>query len=258
MPELPEVETLCRQLQERIAGKKILATKVFDPKLDGIANVRGARICGVCRRGKTVEMRLHDGGSILIHLRMTGRLFWRTDRKKEPHTRWRIILDEGIIDLVDPRRFATVRVVQTVQEPSTNDLMDRFDFRKFMQSQAGRRVHVKNLLMDPKAIAGIGNIYACEILHGAGISPTRSAAALGESEWRKIFRQARRILKKAVACRGTSISDWRDLYGCAGENQNELKVYGKEGEACARCGGIIVRIRQGGRSTFYCPRCQKE
>ena len=126
-----------------------------------------------------------------------------------------------------------------------------------MQSQAGRRVHVKILLMDPKAIAGIGNIYACEILHGAGISPTRPAAALSETEWRKIFRQARRVLRKAIAGRGTSISDWRDLYGCAGENQNELKVYGKEGEACSRCGGIIVRIRQGGRSTFYCPQCQK-
>lgn len=258
MPELPEVETLCRQLQEKIAGKKILAAKVFDHKLDGIANVRGMRICGVCRRGKTVEMRLHDGRSIVIHLRMTGRLFWRADRKKEPHTRWRITLADGNLDLVDPRRFATVRVVPAGQEPLSNDLMKRFDFRKFMQSHAGRRVHVKILLMDPKAIAGIGNIYACEILHGAGISPTRPAAALSETEWRKIFRQARRVLRKAIAGRGTSISDWRDLYGCAGEHQNELKVYGKEGEACSRCGGTIVRIRQGGRSTFYCPQCQKE
>jgi formamidopyrimidine-DNA glycosylase len=111
--------------------------------------------------------------------------------------------------------------------------------------------------MDQKAIAGIGNIYACEILHSAGISPTRPAAALGEPEWRKIFSRARSVLKKAIVGRGTSISDWKDLYGCAGENQNELRVYGKEGEACARCGGIIVRIRQGGRSTFYCPQCQK-
>lgn len=258
MPELPEVETLCRQLQEAIAGKKILATKVFDHKLDGVANVRGMRICGVCRRGKTVEMRLHDGRSIVVHLRMSGRLFWRADRKKEPHTRWRITLADGNLDLVDPRRFATVRVVHAGQEPLTNDLMSRFDFGKFLQSQAQRRVHVKILLMDPKAIAGIGNIYACEILHGAGISPMRPAAALRESEWRKIFRQARRVLKKAIARRGTSISDWRDLYGCAGENQSELNVYGREGETCSRCDGIIVRIKQSGRSTFYCPQCQEE
>ncbi len=258
MPELPEVETLCCQLQGKIAGKKILAAKVFDHKLDGIANVRGMRICGVCRRGKTVEMRLHDGRSIVVHLRMSGRLFWRADRKKEPHTRWRMTLVDGNLDLVDPRRFATVRVVHAGRESLSNDLMGRFDFRNFMQSQAGRRIHVKTLLMDPKAIAGIGNIYACEILHAAGISPLRPAASLGESEWKKIFRQARRILRKAIAGRGTSISEWRDLYGCPGENQKELKVYGREGEDCVRCGGIIVRIRQGGRSTFYCPRCQEE
>ena len=185
-------------------------------------------------------------------------MFWRADRKKEPHTRWRITLADGNLDLVDPRRFATVRVVHAGQEPLTNDLMSRFDFGKFLQSQAQRRVHVKILLMDPKAIAGIGNIYACEILHGAGISPMRPAAALRESEWRKIFRQARRVLKKAIARRGTSISDWRDLYGCAGENQSELNVYGREGETCSRCDGIIVRIKQSGRSTFYCPQCQEE
>ena len=258
MPELPEVETLCRQLQTRIAGKKILSTKVCDHKLDGIGNVRGLRVLGVCRRGKTVEMRLEGGQCIIIHLRMSGRLFWRTGRCRESHTRWRITLEGGGIDLVDPRRFATVRVISDPPEALTNDLMGSFDFRKFLQSQAGRRIHVKTLLMDPKAIAGIGNIYACEILHAAGISPLRPAASLGESEWKKIFRQARRILRKAIAGRGTSISEWRDLYGCPGENQKELKVYGREGEDCVRCGGIIVRIRQGGRSTFYCPRCQEE
>jgi len=108
-----------------------------------------------------------------------------------------------------------------------------------------------------KAIAGIGNIYACEILHGAGISPVRQAAMLGDYEWKKIFSQARRVLKKAIAKRGTSISDWRDLYGCPGENQNELQVYGREGTTCCVCKEVIVRIKQGGRSTFYCPRCQK-
>ncbi|MDD3248930.1 MAG: bifunctional DNA-formamidopyrimidine glycosylase/DNA-(apurinic or apyrimidinic site) lyase [Smithellaceae bacterium] len=258
MPELPEVETLCRQLQATIDGKKILATKIFDHKLVNIANVRGMRICGVCRRGKTIRMRLHDGRSIVIHLRMTGRLLWREDSGKDPHTRWRMTMADGNVDLVDPRRFATVTVVRDDEAPSSNDLMSRFDFRKFMQRQAPRRVSVKTLLMDPKAVAGIGNIYACEILHGAGISPARISSTLGEPEWRKIFSQARRVLKKAIARRGTSISDWRDLYGRAGENQTGLSVYGKEGEVCSRCGGIIVRIRQGGRSTFYCPQCQKE
>ena len=257
MPELPEVETLCSQLQERIAGRKILATKACDHKLDGIASVRRLRVLGVCRRGKTVVMRLEGGRSLSIHLRMSGRLFWRTGAGREPHTRWRVTLEGGGVDLVDPRRFATIRVVDDMQEVSSRDLMGRYDFREFMKSQAGRKVQVKILLMDQNAIDGIGNIYACEILHGACISPLRPAASLGEADWKNIFRQARRILRKAIAGRGTSISDWRDLYGCPGENQKELKVYGREGEACARCSGIIVRIRQSGRSTFYCPRCQQ-
>ena len=166
------------------------------------------------------------------------------------------LFDRGNLDLVDPRRFATVRVVHAGRESLSNDLMGRFDFRNFMQSQAGRRIHVKTLLMDPKAIAGIGNIYACEILHAAGISPLRPAASLGESEWKKIFRQARRILRKAIAGRGTSISEWRDLYGCPGENQKELKVYGREGEDCVRCGGIKrdeVREGSGARKETQSP-----
>jgi formamidopyrimidine-DNA glycosylase len=257
MPELPEVETLSRQLQHRIAGEKIRATRIYDHKLDGLEDVRGRTILGVCRLGKSILIMLDDGGGIVIHLRMTGRLFWRTDKKREPHTRWRMALAGGSIDLVDPRRFATVKVVRTEPEKPANDLMGRFNLKHFLERQAGRRVPVKILLMDTKAVAGIGNIYACEILHGAGISPVRQAAMLGDHEWKKIFSQARRVLKKAIAKRGTSISDWRDLYGCPGENQNELQVYGREGTTCCVCKEVIVRIKQGGRSTFYCPRCQK-
>lgn len=257
MPELPEVETLSRQLQHRIAGEKIRAMRIYDRKLDGLEDVRGRTIRGVCRLGKSILIMLDDGVGIVIHLRMTGWLFWRTDKKREPHTRWRMTLAAGSIDLVDPRRFATVKVVRTEPEKPVNDLMGRFDLKHFLENQARRRVPVKGLLMDPKAIAGIGNIYACEILHGAGISPVRQAATLGDHEWKKIFRQARRVLKRAIAKRGTSISDWRDLYGCPGENQNELKVYGREGTTCCVCKEVIVRIKQGGRSTFYCPWCQR-
>jgi formamidopyrimidine-DNA glycosylase len=112
-------------------------------------------------------------------------------------------------------------------------------------------------MMDPKAIAGIGNIYACEILHSAGISPLRRASTLSMKEWKTIFSHAKRILNKGIEKRGTSISDWRDLYGCQGENQDELKAYGQERMRCSICGGTICRIKQGGRSTFYCPDCQK-
>jgi len=257
MPELPEVETLCRQLHKKIAGEKILATKIYDEKLAGLENVRGRRIEEVRRFGKSIEIVLDDGRSIVIHLRMTGRLLWHQNKAKEKHTRWRMTVVDGKVDLVDPRRFATIKIMTTHEDKDGKDLMTDFNEKEFLKRQALRKVGVKILLMDPKAIAGIGNIYACEILHGAGISPFRQAATLCEEEWKEVFRLGRRILKKGIEKRGTSISDWRDLYGRQGENQKELKAYGQEGKTCRACGGTIERIKQGGRSTFYCPHCQK-
>ena len=257
MPELPEVETLCRQLHARIAEKKILATAVYDDKLAGLGSVRGSTVKAVRRSGKTIVLMLNDGRSITIHLRMTGRLLWQQGTQREAYTRWRMTLADGNVDLVDPRRFATVKVETTGPEKDFKDLMTDFHEKAFLEKQSMRKVSVKVLLMDPKAIAGIGNIYACEILHRAGISPFRQAATLSEKEWKTVLRQARRILKKGIEKRGTSISDWRDLYGCQGENQNELKAYRREGKTCCICGGVIARVKQGGRSTFYCPQCQK-
>jgi len=257
MPELPEVETLCRQLHDKISGEKILATIVYDDKLAGLENVGGQMIEEVRRSGKTILIMLNEGRRIAIHLRMTGRLLWRQDNRKEKHTRWRMKVAGGNVDLVDPRRFATIRIEPKQQDKDGKDLITGFDEKAFLTRQAARKVSVKVLMMDPKAIAGIGNIYACEILHQTGISPFRQAATLSEREWRKVFRQARRILKKGIENRGTSISDWRDFYGCKGENQNELKAYGQEGKTCCTCGGVIARIKQNGRSTFYCPQCQR-
>ena len=176
---------------------------------------------------------------------------------REPHSRWRVSFTTGNVDLIDPRRFATVKVEASSQEKETRDLLTGFDEKVFLMRQAGRRVAVKVLLMDPKAIAGIGNIYACEILHRASISPLRPAATLNVKAWKNIFRLARQILETGIEKRGTSVSDWRDLYGCPGENQHELCAYGQEGRTCTICGGVIVRVKQGGRSTFYCPGCQK-
>lgn len=257
MPELPEVETLCRQLQVKIAGKQITGTTVYDEKLAGFGNVSGCRIEDVRRYGKTIVVKLDDKRRIAIHLRMTGRLFWRPDDAREPHTRWRMSINDGNIDLVDPRRFATVRIEAIAEDGTDKDLLICFSEKEFLSRQAIRRVSVKVLLMDPRAIAGIGNIYACEILHAAGVSPLREASTLSPKEWKKIFREGKRILKKGIERRGTSISDWRDLYGCPGEYQKELNVYGQEGKSCSSCGARVVRIKEGGRSTFYCPQCQK-
>jgi len=257
MPELPEVETLCRQLQKTVAGKKVLASEIFDSKLAHMENIRGRTISAVRRRGKTVELILSNRHSVFIHLRMTGRLLWLKEGDKPKHSRWHMSLTEGNVYLVDPRRFATVKLLPTGDSAAGNDIMHDFDQHAFIAGHGRRKVKVKNLIMDQKAITGIGNIYACEILHRAGIHPERVAAALTKKEWEKIFKSAKIILTKAIEKRGTSISDWRDLYGCQGENQFELRAYGRVGEQCGNCGGTIVRIKQGGRSTFYCPVCQK-
>ncbi|MCE5212014.1 MAG: bifunctional DNA-formamidopyrimidine glycosylase/DNA-(apurinic or apyrimidinic site) lyase [Deltaproteobacteria bacterium] len=257
MPELPEVETLNRQLQKKISGRAISATEVYDDKLTGIKNFQAGKVAGVERQGKTICIRLEDGRSIVIHLRMTGRLLWQESAERPRHSRWRAGFDKGNIFLVDPRRFATIRIERTKTEKIKNDLMADFDEKLFLAKQANRKINLKTLLMDQKALAGIGNIYACEILHRSGISPLRQAASLSIREWKMIFDSAKRILKKGIENRGTSISDWRDLYGLQGENQKELKVYGQQGKYCSTCGGTINRIKQGGRSTFYCHTCQK-
>jgi len=257
MPELPEVETLCRQLRKKIFGRKILASEVYDEKLAGIKNLKGRIIAAIERRGKTVNVFLDDGTFISIHLRMTGRLLWQKDSTRPKYSRWMMTFKDGNVFLIDPRRFATVKVQKAIPDKTRNDLLTGFDEKAFIEQHAVRKMNVKTLLMDPKALAGIGNIYACEILHQSGVSPLRQAFTLSGEEWKKVFDTAGKILKKGVEKRGTSISDWRDLFGDPGENQHELKAYGRERKSCTNCGGTIRRIKQGGRSTFYCPDCQK-
>jgi formamidopyrimidine-DNA glycosylase len=256
MPELPEVETLCRQLQTKIKGKKILATQIYDDKLRAVKNVQGRTVTDVERQGKRIVIGLDDGRAIFIHLRMTGRLLWQKDAEKPTHGRYRMTFADGNVFLDDPRRFATVEVSQKKDADTTKDIFKSFDLKYFLDNHACRKTSVKTLVMDKNAVEGIGNIYACEILHRIGINPERPAAKLTKADWSKFFKEAKVVLDKSITKRGTSISDWRDLYGEKGENQHELKAYGQEGKACSKCGGTIRRIKQGGRSTFYCPKCQ--
>jgi formamidopyrimidine-DNA glycosylase len=257
MPELPEVETVCRQLHRKIACKKILATEIYDSKLAHLVSLKGRTVKAVRRSGKSIAVMLDNDSCVFIHLRMTGRLLWQIDAVVPRHGRWRMSFAEGNIFLIDPRRFATIRITESSPAVLQNDIINNFDSEAFIAAHGCRKTKIKQLIMDQKAISGIGNIYACEILFQSGINPERSAATLNKSDWLTIFRNAKRILQAAIKKRGTSISDWRDLYGRKGENQHELKVYGREGKQCVQCNSIIERIKQGGRSTFYCRNCQK-
>lgn len=260
MPELPEVETLCRQLQKVVEGLPVLGIEIFDAKLGKVESPQEGKVSRVQRHGKGIEIALDNGRAIHIHLRMTGRLLWlERSAALPPHTRFVITFPKGKLAGIDPRRFATLAVHPAAAGAKTDTLdpLKGLRVEDLLEAARRRKLPVKSFLLDQKAVGGIGNIYACEILHAASVSPLRPACDLSLPEWKKLVKETDRILRRAITCRGTTISDWRDLHGCKGENQNNLRVYGKEGEPCPVCGAIIQRIRLGGRGTYFCPGCQK-
>jgi formamidopyrimidine-DNA glycosylase len=259
MPELPEVETLCLQLRRVIADKEIISVEILDPRLGVVDGLVGRKITTVTRQGKAVEMKLDNDTRLLLHLRMTGNMQWQSAfQALPPHTRFIISFPHGRLLCIDTRRFATLAIKADgssqafVKEP----LLD-FRTEELHKIACVKRLPVKSFLMDQRQIAGIGNIYACEILHEVSINPWRPVCGVSLREWRKIERATKEILEKAISCRGTTVSDWRDLFGLQGEYQHALKVYDREGLPCLRCHGSIQRLRLGGRGTYFCPSCQK-
>lgn len=261
MPELPEVETLCRQLDGMVRGEKISRIEVLDSLLGKIPELAGHVILGAGRRGKFIDIHLDGDLTITLHLRMTGRLLYLPEPAPSSfpaHSRLAFFFTKGTLLLIDPRRFATFAVRPSDDQPkSVNDPLHGIAASLFRKMAGRRKIPVKSFLMDQKAIAGIGNIYACEILHAARIDPRRPAGSLTLREWGRVKKAAGEILPRAVACRGTTVSDWRDLFGNRGKNQENLEVYARHGKVCNRCGGTIERIKLAGRGTWFCPVCQK-
>jgi len=259
MPELPEVETLCRQLRRVIQDKEIISVEILDHRLGTVDGLTGRKITAVTRQGKAVEIKLDDDARLLLHLRMTGKMQWqRASRELPPHTRFIISFSHGNLLCIDTRRFATLVITTDghAQALVKDPLLD-FRTEELHKIARAKKLPVKSFLMDQRWIAGIGNIYACEILHEVSINPSRRVNEVSLREWRKIERATKEILEKAIICRGTTVSDWRDLYGRKGEYQHELKVYGREGLPCIRCHGVIERLRLSGRGTYFCPTCQR-
>lgn len=270
MPELPEVETIVRGLTPLLAGRSVRKLVVFDRKLDLDPRrlPRDRIIRSVYRHGKEIVLDLSRTGKrpqplwLCVHLRMTGQLIWTPDSASpsEPHLRARVILDRGGLLFIDTRRFGTMRLLDDLAgafPPGLDPLAPEFTPGALADLLGESTQEIKPWLLRQDRLVGLGNIYASEILFAANILPTRSAGSLIPEEKRRLHRHTRRILERAIKYCGTTFSDFRDERGRSGRFLRFLKVYGRECDPCRRCGRPVQRALQQGRSTFFCPACQK-
>jgi formamidopyrimidine-DNA glycosylase len=272
MPELPEVETIRRQLEPEIVGRRIEALEVLDPRWTEpvlAAEVERAcanrRIESLGRRGKYLLVGLEGGRWLVMHLRMTGNLVLADADGEARFLRVSIRLDDGRrLLFTDARRFGTGIVVGDDElddylrpRAGIEPLSDELTPEALGELAAGRRAPLKSFLMVQSGIAGIGNIYADEALHRAGLHPLSPAGSMRLEHAEALRAGIVATLEAGLANGGASVDDYRDARGEQGSMQDEFLVHTREGEPCPRCGETIRRIVLGGRSTYFCPRCQK-
>jgi len=271
MPELPEVETIRRALERLALGRRISRIQLLREDYlqaggDRLSDVSGAKIVAVNRKGKYLALLLSNRLALLHHLGMSGRLLWvSTEVPCDSHTHVRIFLETEMEELRqrDPRRFGFFAVLSAQElerfSPWARLGMDALDVTPsyFFSSLKTHKRPIKSLLLEQHIVAGLGNIYADEALHRAGIHPTRPANEVSETESRILLRRIKQVLREAIRNGGTSSNDYRQLDGSLGDFQNRLRVYGREGKNCLRCGSVIVRLVLGGRSAHFCPACQR-
>lgn len=273
MPELPEVETIRRTLAVHITGQRINNIMLIwpsavcgwqDKAFDEL--VIGRRIIGIDRRGKYLLIRLEEEMTLIAHMRMTGRLNYYADHKEpEKHTHVVLTLEHGEVHFSDVRKFGRIQAIPTplcVKESSLNKLGPEpleaeFSSAVLKERLAKKKVALKAALLDQQVLAGMGNIYVDESLFRAGISPQRRADTLTKKEITKLHRAIQDVLQASIDAQGTSFRDYRDANGEKGWFEQALRVYGRGGEPCQVCGQTLERLRLAGRTTVYCPRCQK-
>ncbi|MEI8096892.1 MAG: bifunctional DNA-formamidopyrimidine glycosylase/DNA-(apurinic or apyrimidinic site) lyase [Candidatus Moraniibacteriota bacterium] len=283
MPELPEVQTVVSQLEKKIVGKKIKNVwsdwkkRILPTFSIFTKQIEDARVIGTRRLGKHIVIDLDNDYSIVVHLKMTGHFLVKnkTNRETDAFTKDPVngyihhivtFADETTLEFSDMRKFGWLRVMKTVdvenlsniaslgidalsQKFTTNYLKDLF-----LEKQ---KKMIGFLLLEQNLIAGIGNIYRSEALFLTGILPTRKIETLTKNEWLKIVPAIKNVLRQALKRGGMSDGDFRDTDGLEGRFQRTLFVYGRDDEPCKKCGTIIVRKKNGQRSIFYCPSCQK-
>lgn len=275
MPELPEVEVTRRGLLQDLPGAVVervwtsglpLRATVSQPRLR--RHLQGERITTVDRRAKYLLFRFAGGAVCTVHLGMTGKISLRPQEEpRHKHDHLELALENGIaLRFNDARRFGAVllwpanKAEEYEQDFSSREGLEPlgpdFSALALQRLAAGRRTPLKSFLMNGRLIAGIGNIYANEILFAAGLHPQQPAGSLAPADWERLALAAVRILEEAISAGGSTIADFLGASGHPGYFQLQLKVYGRKDEACPQCDAALTRIILGGRSTWFCPRCQ--
>lgn len=274
MPELPEVETVRRQLEISILHKRIVSIEIRNKTSlrQSVAlftkKISGGNFESIDRIGKLLELKLNNGSILLVHLKMTGQLLYLENKQKlniDKHTHVLInFSDSSILAFRDIRKFGYLSVVSAEELRKTEDnygidpLRKNFTREAFLQAFQKKKKSLKALLLDQKLIAGIGNIYADEICHISGLVPDSLVPGLSEKQLNTLFDSCLEIINKAVRYKGTTFRDYVSPDGMKGNFAYELKVYGREGKNCLSCkNGIITKITHAGRGTHFCGVCQK-
>lgn len=269
MPELPEVETVRRGL-ENLCGKKVVKVFRSDKKMRiasslDLQELKGAKILEITRRARYLIIHFDNKKSLILHLGMSGKVTVNRDFKKLKHDHFACEFDDGRwLIFNDARRFGFVDLVTTKNLPThkmlsklgPEPLSDDFNSTYLKTELSAKKMNIKTTMMDNEIVVGVGNIYINESLFDSGISPLRAASSLKESEIKKMVSSIKKIIKKAIDLGGSSISDYVTASGNLGNFQSTFKVYGREKLNCLLCKNLIKKIKQNGRSSFYCPNCQ--
>ena len=276
MPELPEVETVRRMLAGAVPGRRVASASVSRKRLRTASlaalpgRLAGRTFATPRRTGKFLMLDLDGGLTLLSHLGMSGRwLWWPAGRKRDEaldHVHLKLEFADGAsLWFQDVRRFGMLRVVPTdrlAQDPSLrllgpDPLAAPRDGDALRSAARGARTSIKTWLLDQRRIAGLGNIYASEVLFRARIDPRRRAGTLAAAEWARVAVEITGVLEESIARMGTTFSSYRTIWNEPGQYGEELLVYDRAGEPCRNCGTTLRRIVQNGRSTFFCPGCQR-
>lgn len=283
MPELPEVETIARELEPELLGKKFFGIEVYDPKLrlNKKQLLSDTKVTSVTRIGKQVVISFTEKNRRAMHmgfhLRMSGRLFWKEQTLIVPdalykesskwsggastgHVRARLVFNTGELTFIDPRRFGTILLSDSDSAFSTKGIdpvKGAFSFEVFQMLLGTSAQPIKTWLLRQDKVIGIGNIYACEMLFLSSIHPERKVSSLTLKEQKKLYQVIPKVLKQAIKNCGTTFSDFQGAHGDIGSYQRFLKTYDREGLPCKTCKEPILRMIQAQRSTYYCRNCQR-